>query len=160
MTLLLSHEDVQKSVSMADAIEAMEAGFLEEGGGGVLLPPRINIKAGKGWLRVGPVVMESSGWMGFKAMNLTPGQGVRYQVHLYSIASGALEAIMDAQFLTTLRTGATSAVAMVSAFFFTSAKFVSGNGPTSPVRWHWVQFSKISGAMFFVKVTGPSAAAA
>ena len=53
MTLLLSHEDVQKSVSMADAIEAMEAGFLEEGGGGVLLPPRISIKAGKGWLRVG-----------------------------------------------------------------------------------------------------------
>ena len=111
MTLLLSHEDVQNSVSMADAIEAMEAGFREEGDGGVLLPPRINIKAGKGWLRVGPVVMESSGWMGFKAMNLTPGQGVRYQVHLYAIASGALEAIMDAQFLTTLRTGATSAVA-------------------------------------------------
>ncbi len=49
---------------------------------------------------------------------------------------------------------------MVSAFFFTSAKVVSGNGPTSPVRWHWVQFSKTSGAMFFVKVTGASAAAA
>ncbi len=111
MTLLLTHDDVQKAVSMADAIEAMEAGFREEGDGGVLLPPRTNIKAGKGWLRVGPVVMEQSGWMGFKAMNLAAGQGVRYQVHLYSIASGALEAIMDAQFLTTLRTGATSAVA-------------------------------------------------
>ena len=49
--------------------------------------------------------------MGFKAMNLVPGQGVRYQVHLYEIASGALLAIMDAQYLTTLRTGATSAVA-------------------------------------------------
>lgn len=111
MTLLLTHEDVQKSVSMADAIEAMEAGFREEGEGGAVLPPRINIKAGKGWFRVGPVVMEHSGWMGFKAMNLAAGQGVRYQVHLYSVATGALEAIMDAQFLTTLRTGATSAVA-------------------------------------------------
>ena len=111
MTLLLTHEDVQRSVTMADAIAAMEAGFAEEGEGGTLLPARINIKAGKGWLRVGPVVMERSGWMGFKAMNLTPGQGVRYQVHLYSVATGALEAIMDAQFLTTLRTGATSAVA-------------------------------------------------
>ena len=111
MTLLLTHDDVQKAVSMADAIEAMEAGFREEGDGGVVLPPRTNIKAGKGWLRVGPVVMEQSGWMGFKAMNLTAGQGVRYQVHLYRIATGALEAIMDAQFLTTLRTGATSAVA-------------------------------------------------
>lgn len=111
MTLLLTHVDVQKAVSMADAIEAMEAGFREEGEGGAVLPQRINIKAGKGWLRVGPVVMEQSGWMGFKAMNLAAGQGVRYQVHLYSVATGALEAIMDAQYLTTLRTGATSAVA-------------------------------------------------
>src|SRR5438876_306286 len=49
--------------------------------------------------------------MGFKAMNLAPGHGVRYQVHLYRANSGELLAIMDAQHLTTLRTGATSAVA-------------------------------------------------
>src|SRR6202035_3248689 len=73
--------------------------------------PRINMKAGRGWLRIGPVALERSGWMGFKAMNLVPGQGVRYQVHLYKIESGELLAIMDAQHLTTLRTGATSAVA-------------------------------------------------
>jgi alanine dehydrogenase len=111
MTLLLSHDDVRASASMDDAIAAMEAAFREEGEGKTLLPPRTNIKVGKGWLRVGPVAMEGSGWMGFKAMNLTPGQGVRYQVHLYEIATGALLAIMDAQHLTTLRTGATSAVA-------------------------------------------------
>jgi ornithine cyclodeaminase/alanine dehydrogenase-like protein (mu-crystallin family) len=96
---------------MADAIRSMEDAFAEEGEGHTLLPQRINIKVGKGWLRVGPVALEKSGWMGFKAMNLTPGQGVRYQVHLYAIESGALLSIMDAQHLTTLRTGATSAVA-------------------------------------------------
>jgi len=96
---------------MDDAICAMEDGFREEGEGNTLLPQRINIGVGKGWLRVGPVALQSAGWMGFKAMNLTPGQGVRYQVHLYSIESGALLCIMDAQHLTTLRTGATSAVA-------------------------------------------------
>lgn len=111
MTLLLSHDDVRAAVTMAQAIDAMEDGFREEGEGHALLPPRINIKVGKGWLRVGPVALEKSGWMGFKAMNLTPGQGVRYQVHLYSIETGALLCIMDAQHLTTLRTGATSAVA-------------------------------------------------
>lgn len=111
MTLLLSHEDVMAAVTMSDAIEAMESGFLEEGEGGAELPPRTNIKAGKGWLRVGPVVLEKSGWMGFKAMNLAPGHGVRYQVHLYEVETGALVAVMDAQHLTTLRTGATSAVA-------------------------------------------------
>jgi ornithine cyclodeaminase/alanine dehydrogenase len=111
MVLLLKHEEVCASVTMADAIDAMEDAFREEGEGGVLLPPRINMKAGKGWLRVGPVSMEKSGWAGFKAMNLAPGHGVRYQVHLYRAATGELLAIMDAQHLTTLRTGATSAVA-------------------------------------------------
>lgn len=112
MALLLTHDDVRTSVTMVEAIAAMEAGFREEGEGRTLLPQRINMKTGNGgWMRVGPVVLEASGWMGFKAMNLTPGQGVRYQVHLYDLASGALRCIMDAQHLTTLRTGATSAVA-------------------------------------------------
>jgi alanine dehydrogenase len=69
------------------------------------------MKVGKGWLRIGPVSLEKSGWAGFKAMNLVPGAGVRYQVHLYRAATGELVAIMDAQHLTTLRTGATSVVA-------------------------------------------------
>jgi ornithine cyclodeaminase/alanine dehydrogenase len=111
MTLLLKHDDVCASVTMEDACQAMESAFAEEGAGGVVMPPRTNVKAGKGWLRVGPVVLEGSGWMGFKAMNLAPGQGVRYQVHLYRIETGELASIMDAQHLTTLRTGATSAVA-------------------------------------------------
>lgn len=111
MARLLTHEQVQSLITMSDAIECMEDAFREEGEGKTHLPARINMKAGRGWLRVGPVALEKSGWMGFKAMNLTPGLGVRYQVHLYEIASGALKAIMDAQHLTTLRTGATSAVA-------------------------------------------------
>jgi ornithine cyclodeaminase/alanine dehydrogenase-like protein (mu-crystallin family) len=111
MTLLLRHEEVMRTVSMDDAIVAMENGFKEEGEGGALLPQRINVKAGKGWFRVGPVVLQNSGWVGFKAMNLAPGHGLRYQVHLYSTETGELLCIMDAQYLTTLRTGATSAVA-------------------------------------------------
>jgi ornithine cyclodeaminase/alanine dehydrogenase len=109
--LLLSHDEVRASVTMRDAIEAMESAFLEQFEGAVAQPQRLNLKAGKGWLRIGPAVMERSGWMGFKAMNLVPGQGLRYQIHLYRIESGELVAVMDAQHLTTLRTGATSAVA-------------------------------------------------
>lgn len=111
MTLLIDHASVKAAVSMEHAIEAMGAGCLEEAAGHTKLPQRTNIGAGEGWLRVGPVVMERSGVMGFKAMNLAKGHGVRYQVHLYNISTGALLAIMDAQHLTTLRTGATSAVA-------------------------------------------------
>ena len=76
MVLLLSHEDVCASVTMQDAIVAMEEGFREQGEGGVVQPPRLNTQAGKGWLRLGPAVMERSGWMGFKAMNLAPGHRV------------------------------------------------------------------------------------
>lgn len=113
MVLVLRHDDVRTSVKMADAIEAMEDGFREEGEGGVQQPQRTNIVIGepKGFLRLGPCVMGHSRWMGFKAMNLAEGVGVRYQVHLYSMDDGALRAIMDAQLLTTLRTGAASAVA-------------------------------------------------
>ena len=113
MVLMLRHDDVRQSVTMADAIEAMELGFGEEGEGGVQQPQRTNIRIEQpqGFLRLGPCVMKNSRWMGFKAMNLAEGSGVRYQVHLYSMDDGALHAIMDAQLLTTLRTGATSAVA-------------------------------------------------
>src|SRR5262249_7208397 len=98
---------------MTDALEAVELGFREEGNGGVQQPPRTNIAIDdpKGFLRLGPCIMRKSRWMGFKAMNLAEGTGCRYQVHLYSMDDGVLRAIMDAQFLTTLRTGATSAVA-------------------------------------------------
>lgn len=111
MALFLAHEDVLGLVGMSEAIAAMEGAFCEEGKGATRLPPRLNMSAGRGWLRIGPAVLESSGWMGFKAMNLVPGAGVRYQVHLYDLRSGELACIMDAQHLTTLRTGATSAVA-------------------------------------------------
>ncbi|MBV9120689.1 MAG: ornithine cyclodeaminase family protein [Chloroflexi bacterium] len=111
MALLLTHEEVVASVTMSDAIEAMESAFAEQAEGAVTQPPRLNLKAGKGWLRVGPAVLEKTGWMGFKAMNLTPGHGNRYQIHLYRIEDGELVSIMDAQHITTLRTGGTSAVA-------------------------------------------------
>jgi ornithine cyclodeaminase/alanine dehydrogenase len=111
VALFLTHEDVCASVTMLDAVDAMEGAFREQAEGKVIQPHRLNLKAGKGWLRVGPAVLEGSGYMGFKAMNLAPGHGVRYQVHLYRIADGELLAIMDALHLTTLRTGATSAVA-------------------------------------------------
>lgn len=111
MVLLLTHAEVCASVTMHDALEAMEGAFREQGEGHVTQPARLNVKSGKGWLRLGPAIMEGSGWMGYKAMHLTPGLGMRYVVHLYRVSDGELVAIMDAQHLTTLRTGATSAVA-------------------------------------------------
>ena len=111
MALLLTNDDVRACVTMADAIEAMESVFGEQARGSVVQPQRLNINAGSGWLRIGPAVLEESGWMGFKAMNRSPEAGVRYVVFLYTVEDGALVAVVDAKYLTTLRTGGTSAVA-------------------------------------------------
>lgn len=156
MALLISHEEVQQAVTMADAIEAMEAAFLEEGEGHCILPQRINMPVSKGWLRVGPVAMEKSGWMGFKAMNLTKGSGVRYQVHLYEIETGTLLAIMDAQHLTTLRTGATSAVATRRlARPGPAVTALLGSGPEARAQLHAMQEAGFVGE---ARVFSPTAA--
>lgn len=114
MVLLLTNDEVRASVDMKEAIDVVEAGFREEAEGGLHQPHRLNMPAGepgKSFLRLGPCVMHHSGWMGFKAMNLAKDIGVRYQVHIYKMATGELCSIMDGQFLTTIRTGATSGVA-------------------------------------------------
>lgn len=115
MTVLLRHEDVLRCVTMLDAIEAMDVGLRDEAAGAVMAPQRHNLRFGpegrNGFFRIGPCALLNAGWMGFKAMNLAKDHGVRYQIHLYEMATGELKAIMDAQHITTLRTGAMSAVA-------------------------------------------------
>jgi alanine dehydrogenase len=111
MAILLTREEVASAVSMAEAIPVLEQGFRAEARGEVSLPPRLTTRVGKGWLRLMPGVLSSMGFMGFKAMNLCPGIGVRYVLLLYTLVDGALQAIMDAEGITTQRTAAVSAVA-------------------------------------------------
>lgn len=109
--LLLKHDAVAGLVSMAEAIEAVRAACVEQGEGRARLPQRLTTETGNGWLRLMPVALEGSGVMGYKEMHLTPGVGTAYLVALYDLASGALLAQMDADWLTQFRTAATSAVA-------------------------------------------------
>lgn len=111
MAILLNHEEVGGAVTMAEAVAAAEEGFRVQARGEFSLPPRLTAPAPKGWLRMMPAILSGMGVMGFKAMNLSPGVGVRYVVFLYRIRDGELLAIMDAEPLTTQRTGAVSAVA-------------------------------------------------
>jgi alanine dehydrogenase len=158
MVLVLRHDEILAAVTMADAIEAMEAGFREEGEGGVQQPQRTNIVIGepKGFLRLGPCIMAHSRWMGFKAMNLAEGTGVRYQVHLYSMDDGALHAIMDAQLLTTLRTGASSAIATRRlARNGAGAVAVIGSGREAFMQ---LEAMRVAGYVRSAKVFSPTAA--
>ena len=113
MTLILTHDDVAGILSAAEIIDAVKAGLIEQATGQVKLPPRTTVHAPseRGWLRVMPVILGGSGVMGYKAMNSTPGVGVRYLVALYDLGSGALLAQIDADWLTAQRTAATGALA-------------------------------------------------
>jgi alanine dehydrogenase len=111
LAILLNQKEAASAVSMAEAVSVLEEAFRVQARGEFALPPRITAPASKGWLRMMPAILSGMGVMGFKAMNLCPGIGVRYVVFLYRIQDGALLAMMDAEAITTQRTGAVSAVA-------------------------------------------------
>ena len=109
--LLLRHADVVGLVSMTEAVAAVRCGFAEQGADRARLPRRLTADTGAGWMRLMPAVLEASGVMGFKEMHLTPGVGTAYLVALYDLRNGKLLSLMDADWLTQVRTAATSAVA-------------------------------------------------
>jgi ornithine cyclodeaminase/alanine dehydrogenase-like protein (mu-crystallin family) len=112
MTLLLRHTDVEGLLSLDEVIQALRGALLEQAAGQAQVPPRTTIDSasGHGWLRVMPVILNGSGLMGFKAMHATPGVGVRYLVACYDLASGDLLALMDADWLTQVRTACVAAI--------------------------------------------------
>ncbi|HEX6512626.1 MAG TPA: hypothetical protein VF157_10030 [Chloroflexota bacterium] len=111
--LQLNHEDVAQLLTPAEAIDAVRAGLREQAAGQAQLPPRTttDYTSGKGWRRLMPVIMNGSGYMGFKAMHSTPKVGVRYWIALYGMDSGELLATIDADWITSHRTSAMVAVA-------------------------------------------------
>lgn len=112
MPLLINGEEMAEAIAATDLIEAMRGVSLERAEGKVSVPPRITADAAgdNGWLRVGPALLNGSGVMGFKSMNRRPRVGMRYMVALYSIETGELLALVDANLLTTARTAATNAL--------------------------------------------------
>ncbi|MBE3556495.1 MAG: ornithine cyclodeaminase family protein [Firmicutes bacterium] len=111
MTLILSDADVRAAVDMATLVDAIERATKEEGRGQVVQPERMNLPNGEGVFRVMPVVLSESGVMGFKVFHGSPRGSWRYLVAVYDAHEGSLLALMDAHFLTALRTGAATGVA-------------------------------------------------
>jgi ornithine cyclodeaminase/alanine dehydrogenase-like protein (mu-crystallin family) len=111
MTLVLDEAEVRQALDMQGAIEAMEALCREEAADETLSADRIHLRLPRGFMRILPGVLTRSGVMGYKAFHVT-GQGVRYAVYLFDLESGAPLAMMDANYITAIRTGAMAAVAL------------------------------------------------
>ncbi len=123
MSLLLSRKDVESVLTMKDAIAAVEEGFRQLALGNVVMPQRtvIRITEHHG-LHLGmPAYVGGTadgGSLALKVVTVYPDNPSQYNLPttigtllLNDPRTGALVAIMDAGFLTAMRTGAVSGVA-------------------------------------------------
>ena len=110
MTLYLTETQVGELLSPADAVEAIEACFLRLAHGTVENRPRYRLRLDHGALAV---MAASDLELGYAGAKVYAGfqEGARFVVLLYRTTAPELVAVIDADKLGQLRTGAASAVA-------------------------------------------------
>jgi ornithine cyclodeaminase/alanine dehydrogenase len=117
--LYLSRADVEKvALPMADIIDALERMFLEKGKGEVEMPPKPGIHPRKdAFIHAMPAYLPSSGAAGMKWVSGYPAnrdRGLPYISGLLVLndpETGIPTCVMDATWITAMRTGAATAVA-------------------------------------------------
>jgi alanine dehydrogenase len=110
MALILREEDVMALLKMPDTIEALEKAFAALGEGKATNHPRIRFMEANGVMHLLAASIPTMGVMGHKTYTVFRS-GMRYVVMLYSAYEGDLLAIIEADWLGSVRTGATSALA-------------------------------------------------
>lgn len=108
--LILREEHVRSLINMSDALSAIETSFLEQSAGSGVNLARHRVHQPNGTLHLMGAAMIQKGYWGFKAYTATKN-GVRFSINLYDASSGELLAIMEADYLGQLRTGAASGIA-------------------------------------------------
>ncbi len=114
---LLSQHDIRRTLTMEQAIELMKDAFVALTQGTIQVPVRTNITNVSGTMLYKPALMPSSSIFGLKAVSVFPGNAdhklpVTTGVMLINDSeTGLPRALMDAQYLTALRTGAASGLA-------------------------------------------------
>jgi ornithine cyclodeaminase/alanine dehydrogenase-like protein (mu-crystallin family) len=111
MTLSLDDSDVRLATRMADIVDAITQVAREEHAGQVHMPPRVNVNRDGTFLRVMPAYLVDSDLIGYKTFHGSMSRGVRYVIVLCRASTGEILAVLDAAYLTAVRTGATSGVA-------------------------------------------------
>ncbi len=111
MTLLLSEKDVRELLTMHDAIAAVEEVMRRQADGQAILHPRHRLELpDKGFLHYMAGADVTAGIVGMKLYTSVRG-ALRFLVPLYRSATGELLALVEAEHLSMIRTGAASGVA-------------------------------------------------
>lgn len=108
--LYLTESDVEKVLPMADAMEAVEVALRALGQGQASNRPRQRIIGPGVVMHLMPAGWPGRGYVGFKNYTSAPG-GTRFWLHLFDSTSGDWLAVIEADRLGQLRTGAASGVA-------------------------------------------------
>jgi alanine dehydrogenase len=110
LPLYLTEAHIEKLLTPADALAAIEPCFERQARGVIRNRPRQRTRAGEGALAVMSAVDEELGLAGLKSYAALPA-GTRFMVVLFDLAKGEVAAVIEADKMGQLRTGAASAVA-------------------------------------------------
>ncbi len=108
--LLIREAQVQAVLTMPRAIEALEAAFRDWAHGRAANQPRQRVHTPQGTLHLMGAAWHSKGYIGYKAYFSFPA-GTRFHLALASAHTGELLALVEADWLGRIRTGAASGLA-------------------------------------------------
>jgi ornithine cyclodeaminase/alanine dehydrogenase-like protein (mu-crystallin family) len=118
--LILTGDDVRRALPMAAAMDAVERAFAQLAAGQAEVPlrPHVTVPEADGLLLVMPAYLSESGALAVKALTIFPHNSechglpaIAALVTLFDATNGVPLALLDASYLTALRTGAASGVA-------------------------------------------------
>ena len=110
MSLFLNESDVRQLLTMPLAIDAVEEAHRELSLGRAIDVPRQRTRLPQTALHILQGALPGRDAIGYKAYT-SNRSGVRFLVHLFSASTGALRAVLEADLLGMMRTGAASGVA-------------------------------------------------
>ena len=108
--LLIREAQVRETLTMPRAIDALEAAFRDWAHGRATNQPRQRVHTPQGTLHLMGAAWHSKGYIGYKAYFSFP-TGTRFHVALASAHTGELLALIEADWLGRIRTGAASGLA-------------------------------------------------
>lgn len=110
MALFLSENDVKKLLTVEMALEAVESAHRDLALGVAIDTPRARSRLPQTVLHLLQGALPAQGVIGYKAYTSNKC-GNRFLVHLFDAATGQLKAVIEADYLGMIRTGAASGVA-------------------------------------------------
>jgi len=111
MALLLNEADVRRLLTTSMALAAVEESFRRLTAGTAIMHPRHRLHMpGKSYLHYMAAADTTSAYMGMKIYS-SAREGLRFVVPLFHLDSGDMVALIEADFLGQMRTGAASGVA-------------------------------------------------